>query len=101
MKIRKGDTVYVLKGKDKGKTGLVLQVVPDKSVVVVEGVNQYKRHIKSKTAGQKSEIKTITKALNVASVMFVDPTTKKKTKVGYRVVNDKKVRIAKISGQEV
>lgn len=101
MRIRKGDTVQVLKGKDKGKTGTVLKVFPKKDTLLVEGVNQYKRHVKKKAANQTSEIVTITKPLPVASLILVDPTTKKLTRVGYRFVDGKKVRIAKKTGQEV
>lgn len=101
MRIHKADTVKVLKGKDKGKTGLVLKVFSKKNTVLVEGVNQFKRHVKKRAVNQTSEIVTITKPLPVANVILVDPTTKKPTKVEYRFINEKKVRIAKKTGQEV
>lgn len=101
IRIHKGDTVKVLKGKDKGKTGTVLRVIPKKNAVLVSEVNQYKRHVKKKAANQTSEIVTITKPLPVSSVILVEPTSKKTSKVGYSFMGGKKVRIAKKTGQEV
>jgi large subunit ribosomal protein L24 len=101
MKIKKGDNVKVLKGKDKGKTGTVLTAYPAVDMVLVENVNQYKKHKKARMQGETSEIVTITKPLHVSNVALIDPTTKKVTRVGYSIIGDKKVRIAKKSGQEL
>ncbi len=97
MKIRKDDTVQIMMGKDKGKTGKVLRAIPSKNMVLVEGVNQFKRHMKGQAQGQKSEIVTITKPLSVSKVSLIDPKSKKPTRVGYKNENDTKVRIAKKS----
>ncbi len=97
MKIRKGDTVQVMMGKDKGKTGKVLRAIPAKNMVLVEGVNQFKRHIKGQVKGQKSEIVTITKPMNVSKVSLIDPKKKKPTRVGYKIENGKKIRISRKS----
>lgn len=97
MKIRTNDTVQIMIGKDKGKTGKVLKALPSKSMVVVEGINQFKRHMKGQVQGQKSEIVTITKPLHVSKVALIDPKKKKPTRVGYKTEKDKKVRIAKKS----
>lgn len=95
MKLKKGDTVAVVSGKDKGKSGIVDAVLSKEAKVVVIGVNQYKRHVKARGEGEKSEIKTITKPLPVSNVMFSCPKCKKNARIGYRLEGDKKVRICK------
>lgn len=101
MKLHIGDLVKVTGGKDKGKTGKVLKVVPTTDKVLVEDVNQYKKHIKKNVQGQKSEIITISKPLPVASVALICPKCKKQTRVGYEIVKDNKVRICKKCGKEI
>jgi len=97
MKIKLNDTVKIMIGKDKGKTGKVIKVIPSKNMVMVEGVNQFKRHMKGQVRGQKSEIITITKPLLVSKVAFIDPKKKKPTRIGFKAEKGKKVRIAKKS----
>lgn len=101
LKIKKGDTVTVMIGKDKGKQGAVVRVFPLKSMVLVENVNQYKKHIKSRMKGQKSEIVTITKPLNVSKVALLDPKKKKPTRVGYKIVKGEKQRISRMSKEKI
>lgn len=101
MKIRTNDTVQIMTGKDKGKTGKVLRVFPAKNMVMVEGVNQFKRHMKGQVQGQKSEIVTITKPLHAAKVSLIDPKKKKPTRVGYKTEKGKKIRIARKSQAEI
>lgn len=100
MKIKKGDTVKVIKGKDSGKLGKVEKVFSKSKRVLVEGANQYKRHIKAKMQGQKSEIITITKPLPEANVALLCPKCKQETRVGYKVLKDSKVRVCKKCGHE-
>lgn len=95
MKLKKGDTVMVVTGKDKGKTGSVEAVLTKDGKVLVSGVNQYKRHIKAQRDGQKSEIRTITKPLPVANVMFTCPKCKQIARLGYAITGKKKTRICK------
>jgi large subunit ribosomal protein L24 len=95
MKLKKGDEVKIVGGKDTGKTGAVEKVYVKEDKVLVSGVNQYKRHMKSRMQGQASEIITITKPLPVAQVAFICPSCKKQTRIGYRIEKDKKVRICK------
>lgn len=95
QKLRKGDNVMVVSGKDKGKNGVIDAVLTKEEKVLVIGANQYKRHVKARGEGEKSEIKTITKPLPVAAVMFVCPKCKKQARLGYRMEADKKVRICK------
>lgn len=101
MKLLKGDTVKVVAGKDSGKTGKVEHVFSKEGKVVVEGVNQYKRHIKGRMQGQKSEIITITKGLPVANVVLVCPNCKKETRVGYKVLKNGKSRVCKKCNKEI
>ena len=95
MKIKKGDTVKVILGKDADKLGKVEKVFSKTDKVLVEGVNQYKRHIKSRMQGQKSEIVTITKPLPVTNVALLCPKCKQPTRIGYKVLKDSKVRVCK------
>lgn len=101
MKIKKGDTVQVMTGKDKGKKGTVEKVLPLKSMVVVEGVNMVKRHLKSRMQGQKSEIVTLTKPIHVSKVSLIDPKKKKPTRAGYKIEKGKKERIGRMSGEKI
>lgn len=100
MKIKKGDNVIVLAGKDKGKTGVVERVLPKEDKVFVGGVNLSKRHVK-KQGQVEGGIIDIVKPLHVSNVALVDPETKKATRVGYSVVKGVKVRISKRSGKEL
>lgn len=101
MKIKKGDKVIVLAGKDKGKTGEVVRSLPKQGKVVVSGVNIVKKHTRNKfSADKKGEIVDKTMPLDVSNVALMD-SKNKPTRVGYKVIGDKKVRIAKKSGQEV
>jgi large subunit ribosomal protein L24 len=101
MKLIKGDTVKVVAGKDSGKTGKIERVHAVSGKVLVEGINQYKRHIKAKMQGQKSEIITITKPLPVSNVALICPKCKKQTRVGFKMLKDSKVRICKKCSKEI
>ena len=83
-----------MRGKDKGKTGLVIATLPKKNKVMVEGINQFKKHQKGDVKG-RGELVTITKPIDVSKVMLLDPETGKKTKVGYIIEDGKKYRISK------
>ncbi len=102
MKIRTGDTVVIISGKDKGKQGKVLRVFPGKNRLVVEGANMRIRHIK-KTVQQAGQRISYEASLDASNVMILDPKTKKPTRVGYKidVKTGKKTRIAKRSGEEI
>ena len=101
MKIKKGDTVIVTRGKDKGHRGAVLKSFVSLEKVLVEGANQYKKHVKRNPNGQASEIITITKPLPVAAVALVCPSCKKQTRVGYEIEKGVKSRICKKCGKKV
>ena len=98
MRIKKGDTVQVLAGNDKGKTGEVLEVIPKDSKVVVKGVNVRKKHIKPRKQGDEGGIISVECAINSSKVNVVCPKCGKSTRVEYKIENDKKVRVCKKCG---
>ena len=102
MKIKKGDKVEVLTGKDKGKRGEVLRVYPEKNKVVVEGGAIAKRHVKPNAANQQGGIVEAEAAIDASNVALIDPKTDKPTRVGYLIKEDgTKVRVSKKSGAEL
>lgn len=101
MKLKKGDQVKVVGGKDTGKSGAIEKVFTKLNKVLVPGVNQYKRHMKARTQGQSSEIVTITKPLPVAQVALICPNCKKQTRIGFSIEKDKKVRICRKCEKEI
>ena len=101
MKIKKGDTVQVLSGNDKGKKGEVLEVMPKDSKVVVKGVNVRKKHIKPRKQGDEGGILSIECAIDSSKVNVVCPKCGKSTRVEYKIEDDKKVRICKKCGAKI
>ena len=101
MRIKKGDNVKILRGKDRSKTGKVLRVFPCDKKVIVENINLAKRHKKSKRAGEQSERVTIAMPINIANVQFVCPKCSKSVRLGYKVVDNKNVRVCKKCEAEV
>jgi large subunit ribosomal protein L24 len=99
MKIKKGDTVLVISGKWKGKTGKVLKAFPREMKVLVEGVNIVKKHQKPRKEGEKGQIIEIPKPFPVSKVKLICPNCKKATRVGFEILKTKgekiKVRICK------
>jgi large subunit ribosomal protein L24 len=116
-RIRKGDTVQVIAGKDKGLTGEVLKVYPERDRVLVEGVNRVKRHTKegqSARGARTGGIITQEAPIHISNVMLVDPDTKKATRVGSRreavdktrpdgttYAGERNVRISRRSGKDI
>jgi large subunit ribosomal protein L24 len=99
QKIRKGDKVVVLTGKDKGRTGEVTQVLPKEDRAFVSGVNLVKRH-QRQTQGQEAGIINKEASLHISNLAIVDKDGKA-TRVGFKVVDGKKVRVAKRSGEVI
>lgn len=98
-KIKKGDKVVVITGRDKGKTGEVLKVLVDEQRLLVQGINQVKRHTKPGAEGNGG---IVTKEVSIhrSNVAIIDPQQNKPTKVGFKTLKDgKKVRFAKRSGE--
>lgn len=101
LKIRKGDTVTVVTGREKGRTGEVLRTVPAQRRVVVQGVNMVKRHTKPSPASPGGVIEKEA-AIDISNVALVDPDDGKPTRVGFRVLEDgRKVRYARRSGEVI
>lgn len=100
MRIKAGDTVTVIAGKDKGKQGTVLKTLPKRDRVIVEGVNIAKKHQKP-TQMSTGGIEELEMPIHVSNVQLVDPSTGEATRVGYRFEDGKKVRFAKKSGQSI
>jgi len=97
QKIRKGDKVVVLTGKDKGRTGEVIQVMPKEDRAVVRGVNMVKRH-QRQTQSQEAGIINKEASIHLSNIAIADPKDGKPTRVGFKIDGDKKVRVAKRSG---
>ena len=100
-RIKKGDTVYVNAGNDKGKTGKVLSVDPAKQRVIVEGVNMVSKHTKPNAKQPQGGIVKQEAPVHVSNLNLIDPKSGKPTRVGFKVEGDKKVRYAKKSGEEI
>ena len=101
LKIKKGDRVVVIAGRDKGKKGEVLKVLPSENRAVVQGVNQIKRHTRQ-SAKEQGGIVVKEAAIHVSNLAHVDPTSGEPTRIGYKVLEDgRKVRVAKRSGEVI
>lgn len=97
MKIRQNDNVIVISGAYKGTHGKVAKALPKKNMVIVEGVNKKTKHIKPNQQNQEGSIKTIYAPIHVSNVAIEDPKTKTPTRIGYKIVDNKKVRVTKKS----
>ena len=100
LRIRKDDTVVVLTGRDKGKSGKVVKVMPKESRVIVQGVNVVKRHTRARP-GQPGGVVEKELAIHVSNVAHQDPKDGKPTRVGFRTVDGRKLRFAKRSGEMI
>lgn len=99
MHVKKGDKVQVITGKDKGKQGVILQAYPKQERVIVEGINIVKKHSKPSQMNPQGGIIEMEAPIHVSNVMPLDPDSNEPTRVGYRIEDGKKIRIAKKSGQ--
>ena len=99
-KIKKGDNVVVLAGRDKGKTGEVLRVIPKENRALVSGVNTVQRH-QRQSANQEGGIIAKSAPINLSNIALADPSDGKPTRVGFEVRDGKKVRVAKRSGEVI
>ncbi len=101
LKIKKGDNVEVITGKDKGKQGEIISVIPDSEKVVIKGINVVTKHIKPKQNGAKGERIKVESSIHISNVMLVCPESNKRTRVGFSVKDGNKVRISKKSNKEI
>ena len=98
MKIRKGDNVVVLTGRDKGKTGSVLRVFPAENRALVQGINVVKRHTRPRP-GQTGGIVEKENPIHASNLALLDPKDQKPTRIGFKFVDGRKVRFARRSGE--
>ncbi len=101
MKIKKGDNVVIIAGKDKGKEGKVAKAFPSENKVLIDGANVFKRHQRSRKAGGKGEIVEFSKPIHVSNVMLKDTKTGKRARAGYKLAAGKKIRISRKTGNEI
>ena len=101
LHIKKGDNVVVISGEDKGKTGKVLKVLVEKQRAIVEGVNIVSKSTKPSAKNPQGGIQKVEAPIHMSNLSLIDPNSKKATRVATKVVDGKKVRIAKKSGEEI
>ena len=101
LKIKKGDNVVVISGRDKGRTGEVLRVFPGEERLIVQGVHVAKRHTRPRM-GEPGGIVEKELTIHISNLAHIDPQTNKPTRIGYRLLNDgRKVRVARRSGEVI
>lgn len=101
MKIKKGDTALITKGKYRGKIGKVLKVFPKERKILVEGINIVRKHQKPKRTGEKGQIVEMPSPINASNAKLICSKCGKAVRVGYKIVEKKKYRICKKCGQEI
>jgi len=101
MKIKKGDTVLIILGKDRGRKGKVLKALPKEQKVLVEGINLKKKHIRPKREEEKGQVVQIPAPVQISNVKVICPKCGKATRVGYKITENKKSRICKKCGKEI
>jgi large subunit ribosomal protein L24 len=100
LKIKKGDKVVVITGRDKGKSGEVVKVLREQNRLIVQGVNMVKRH-QRQTATAQGGIIDKEATIHVSNVAHIDPKTQKPTRIGYRMDGERKIRVARRSGETI
>jgi large subunit ribosomal protein L24 len=101
MRLRKNDNVVIISGKDKGKKGKIIRVLPALGKVIVEGINMTKKHQRPRKSGEKGQIMNIAMPLHASNVMIVDPKSGKGSRVGKKKVGGKMIRVVRKSNQEI
>ncbi len=101
MRIKKGDIVKMLSGKDRGKTGKILRAVPDQERVVVEGLNTNKKHLRPRKQGEKGQIAIVPSAVHISKVAIVCAKCGKVARIGYGVTEGRKHRVCKKCNSEI
>ena len=101
MKIKNGDQILVVKGKDKGRKSKVLRSFPKELMVSAEGINMKKKHQRSKKEGQSGQIVEVSRPIPISKIKLICPKCGKPTRIGYKIINGKKIRICKRCGSEI
>jgi len=95
MKVKKGDNVLIIAGKDKGKTGKILKALPKDAKILVEGVNMKKKHVRPRREGEKGQVVSLPAVIDISNAKIICPKCGKATRVGYKTEKDIKSRICK------
>ncbi len=93
MKIKKGDTVKIMIGKDSGKAGKIMKVDASNLTIVVEGLNLFKKHMRPRKQGEKGQIVNLPRPLYISKVMLICPSCKKAARVGFRLEKDGEIKV--------
>jgi large subunit ribosomal protein L24 len=101
MKIKTGDTVLIISGKDRNKSGKVIEVFPKDQRIMVEGINIVKKHVKPKRSGEKGQRVEVPRPFNVSNAKLICPKCKAPTRIGNRIIEKKKYRTCKKCGQQI
>lgn len=102
MKVKKGDNVTIISGKDRGKSGKVLNIFPKNYKALIEGLNLRKKHVKPKKQGEKGQKIEVAYPLNISNIMVVCKSCGKRIRVGHKILEDKsKIRVCKKCGEEI
>ncbi len=101
MKVKKGDNVLIITGKDKGRTAKILTSLPKQRMILVEGMNLKSKHVKPKRQGEKGQVVKVPMPLQASNVKFLCPKCSKPSRLGYKIEGDKKFRICKKCKSEV
>ncbi len=101
MKVKKGDTVLVIAGKDRGKVAKVLRALPKEGAVLVEGTNLKKKHVRPKKQGEKGQIVAISAPMDVSNVKIICPKCGKAARISYKIEKETKVRVCKKCSQPI
>ncbi len=101
MKMRKGDTVKIMTGKDKGKTGKILKVLVKKDKILIEGLNLYKKNVRPKKEGEKGQVVSVPRPINVSNTALVCSSCSQTTRIGQRFDSKRKVRVCKKCGAAI
>lgn len=101
MKLKRGDSVIIITGKDRGKTGTIDLVIPQSNRVVVGGLNAYKKHVKPSPKNPQGGIVTAYRSLDASNVMLLDADSQKPTRIGYQIKDGEKSRVSKLSNKPI
>ena len=101
MKIKKGDTVLIISGKDRGRKGKILKSLPKEQRVLIEGINLKKKHVRPKREGEKGQIIQVPAPIPASKVKLICAKCQKTTRIGYKIIGEKKHRICKKCGGEI
>jgi large subunit ribosomal protein L24 len=101
MKLKKGDTVLIIAGKNRGKTGTIETIMPQVNRVIVSGANMFKKHVKPSAQNPTGGIIEIARSMHSSNVMVIEPDSKKATRIGYANTGHNKTRVARINGKSL